>query len=272
MIDALYLRQVWAGNEAMLLQLVRDESPAGREPALLPDQQGTVVAARPQRAVRPRRAAQARRRATSTRPTRPRPRSRRGSSRCPTAERARATGFFTVVRRAPDGQFMIVPYSIEYQNELAHAAALLREAADADDRADAQGFLTKRAPSFLSNDYYDSDVAWMELDAPSSRPSGRTRSTRTSCSTTRRRSRRSSPFATKPRRRSCSVLRRAAGHRERTCRSIPAIATRSSARSRRSRVVNEVFSAGDAQPRRADRGVQPAERRARDHARRAPSA
>ena len=38
------------------------------------------------------------------------------------------------------------------------------------------------------------------------------------------------------------------------------------------RVVNEIFAAGDAQPRRADRRLQPAQRRARRHARRAPSA
>src|SRR5688572_6158745 len=31
LIDALFLRQVWFGNEAMLLDLVRDESPEGRE-------------------------------------------------------------------------------------------------------------------------------------------------------------------------------------------------------------------------------------------------
>ncbi len=29
-IDALFLRQVWAGNEAMLLDLARDETPNGR--------------------------------------------------------------------------------------------------------------------------------------------------------------------------------------------------------------------------------------------------
>ena len=29
-MDALFLRQVWAGNEAMLLDLVRDETPVGR--------------------------------------------------------------------------------------------------------------------------------------------------------------------------------------------------------------------------------------------------
>src|SRR6266498_2983063 len=30
LIDALFMRQVWAGNEAMLLDLVRDETPEGR--------------------------------------------------------------------------------------------------------------------------------------------------------------------------------------------------------------------------------------------------
>src|SRR5204863_3035055 len=29
-MDALFMRQVWAGNEAMLLELVRDETPEGR--------------------------------------------------------------------------------------------------------------------------------------------------------------------------------------------------------------------------------------------------
>src|SRR6478736_6724768 len=29
-VDALFLRQVWGGNDAMLLDLVRDQSPAGR--------------------------------------------------------------------------------------------------------------------------------------------------------------------------------------------------------------------------------------------------
>src|SRR6185312_9469280 len=43
--------------------------------------------------------------------------------------KAAATGFFTTIRRGPDGAFMAVPYSIEYQGELAQAANLLREAA-----------------------------------------------------------------------------------------------------------------------------------------------
>ena len=56
-----------------------------------------------------------------------------------------------------------MPYNVEYQNELAQAAALLREAAALATEPTLKTFLTKRADAFLSNDYYDSDVAWMEL-------------------------------------------------------------------------------------------------------------
>jgi hypothetical protein len=82
------------------------------------------------------------------------------------AERALATGFFTTIRRAPKGQqgpFVIVPYSLEYQGELARAAELLREAAAATADATLKRYLETRAAAFISNDYYESDVAWMEL-------------------------------------------------------------------------------------------------------------
>jgi hypothetical protein len=75
-----------------------------------------------------------------------------------------ATSFFTTIRRTPQG-FTAVPYSIEYQGELARAAALLREAAASTAEPSLKAFLTTRADAFLSNDYYASDVAWMELDA-----------------------------------------------------------------------------------------------------------
>jgi hypothetical protein len=80
-------------------------------------------------------------------------------------EKTRATGFFTTIRRAPSGALTAVPYSVEYQGELARAAALLREAADATAQPTLKRFLTTRAEAFLSDDYYASDIAWMELDA-----------------------------------------------------------------------------------------------------------
>ena len=86
----------------------------------------------------------------------------------PADERQRATGFFTTVRRTPPGSpqpFVVVPYSLEYQGELARAADLLREAAAQTAQPTLKRFLETRAAAFLSNDYYESDVAWMELDA-----------------------------------------------------------------------------------------------------------
>jgi hypothetical protein len=58
-----------------------------------------------------------------------------------------------------------VPYSLEYQGELVEMARLLREAAQATTQPTLKNFLEKRADAFLTNDYYASDVAWMELDA-----------------------------------------------------------------------------------------------------------
>src|SRR5258708_5035063 len=83
----------------------------------------------------------------------------------PEDQRAAATGFFTTIRRTTTGAFMAVPYSVEYQGELAQAARFLREAADATTQPTLKTYLQKRAQAFLTNDYYDSDVAWMGLGA-----------------------------------------------------------------------------------------------------------
>jgi hypothetical protein len=76
-----------------------------------------------------------------------------------------ATGFFTTVRRTADGKLSLVPYSVEYQNELIRMAQLLREAAAATKQPTLKRYLETRAKAFLTNDYYESDVAWMELNA-----------------------------------------------------------------------------------------------------------
>jgi len=163
-MDAIFLRQVWAGNEAMLLDLLRDQSPLGRArlhyflinkgPWSSLDSNEPFIPGAP-----------------------PKPESANfypvGATRAQIeewiktlsdADRTRATGFFTTIRRSGSG-FTIVPYSIEYQGELARAADLLREAAAATTQPTLKTYLLKRADAFLSNDYYDSDVAWMDLDA-----------------------------------------------------------------------------------------------------------
>src|SRR5207237_9839405 len=49
---------------------------------------------------------------------------------------------------------------------LSRAAALLKEAAALTENPSLKKFLTSRAESFLSNDYYQSDIDWMDLDSP----------------------------------------------------------------------------------------------------------
>src|SRR5436305_4188451 len=73
------------------------------------------------------------------------------------------TALFTVVRR--DGvNFAGIPYRSYYADFLKPAAQDLREAAALTTDKSLQTFLTKRADAFLSDDYRDSDMAWMDLN------------------------------------------------------------------------------------------------------------
>jgi Peptidase family M49 len=82
------------------------------------------------------------------------------------AEKDQAESFFTVIRRGPDGKLKIVPYNVEYKSDLAAAAKLLRDAAASTSNGSLKTFLAARAAALESNDYYESDMAWMDLDAP----------------------------------------------------------------------------------------------------------
>ena len=84
----------------------------------------------------------------------------------PPPQKEQAEGFFTVIRRGPDRKLTVVPFSQEYKSDLDQLAKLLREAASLTPNATLKKFLTTRAAAFTSNDYYESDLAWMDLDAP----------------------------------------------------------------------------------------------------------
>ncbi|MEW5848649.1 MAG: hypothetical protein AB2A00_07530 [Myxococcota bacterium] len=164
-MDALFLRQVWAGNETMLLGLLGDSSPLGRArtdyfllnmgPWSRLDHAAPFIPGAP---IKPEGANFYPSDATKAEVE-------AWLKALPEAERAHASGFFTTIRRTADGKLMAVPYSVEYQGELQHAARLLREAAALTTQPTLKAYLDKRAAAFLSNDYYASDVAWMELDA-----------------------------------------------------------------------------------------------------------
>ena len=81
------------------------------------------------------------------------------------AEAAALTCLVTVVRRGDIGP-VAIPYSQAYRDLLEPAAEELRAAAEATGNASLKQFLHLRADAFLSDDYYESDLAWMDLDSP----------------------------------------------------------------------------------------------------------
>ncbi len=167
LMDSIYIRQVWSGNVALLRRVEADRSPEGEArlryfkinmgPWSRLDHDAPFIEGVPN----------------------PKP---PGANYYPEEvtkeefntwlaalsepEQKKATGFFYVVRRDAAGKLLLRPYNEEYKEFLNPAAKLLHEAADLTDNASLRSFLTKRADAFLSNDYYESDVAWMDLDSP----------------------------------------------------------------------------------------------------------
>lgn len=72
------------------------------------------------------------------------------------------TSPYTVVKRQGD-KLVTVPYSVEYRQWLEPAAALLRQASARTSNASLKRFLALRADAFLNDDYYQSELAWMDL-------------------------------------------------------------------------------------------------------------
>lgn len=167
-IDRLYMTQLWSGDHALYAKLQRDTSPLGRarlayfwlnkgpwsdlddHKAFLPD----VPARKPLGAN-----------------FYPEDMTKQDfeswEAKLPKDQREQATSYFTVIRRDPKTRALrAIPYNREYAADLARLASLLREAAAATNNASLKRFLDARAAAFLSNDYYASDIAWMDLDAP----------------------------------------------------------------------------------------------------------
>ena len=167
LLNPLFLRQVWSGNEALLQKLERDKTLAGRErlhyfrinngPWSRIDSDEPFIAGVPRE--KPPQANFYPEDITKEE-------FNAWSQTLPLEARERAQGFFYTIRRDTAGKLKVVPYSQEYSEFLVPAAKLLREAAALTNNETLRNFLVKRADAFASNDYYASDVAWMELDAP----------------------------------------------------------------------------------------------------------
>ena len=165
-LDPLYRRQIWSGNEALLARLRTDKSAGGRErlhyfminqgPWSQLDENQPFIEGVPSRPPQ----------ANFYPADITKDEFNTWLAGLPPEEKARATGYFYAIRRDAGGKLKTVPYSEEYREFLEPAARLLREAAALTTDDTLKNFLTRRAAAFASNDYYDSDVAWMDLNAP----------------------------------------------------------------------------------------------------------
>ena len=167
LLDPLYLRQVWRGNEALHKKLEADTSLLGRTRlhyflindgpwSLLDDNKPFIDGVPSEKPPH----------ASYYPDDMTKDEFNSWAATLNTEKRQKATGFFYTIRRDEKGRLKSVPYSEEYREFLVPAAKLLRDAATLTTNVTLGNFLRKRADAFESNDYYDSDVAWMDLDAP----------------------------------------------------------------------------------------------------------
>ncbi len=73
-------------------------------------------------------------------------------------------GLYTLIRRDEQGALILVPYHVEYAEELKAASQLLHQAADLAVSQDFANYLKLRANALISDDFQLSDMYWMDVD------------------------------------------------------------------------------------------------------------
>jgi len=73
------------------------------------------------------------------------------------------TSLYTIVRRTEGGKLMTIPYNEAFEEYHQKAATKLREAATYADDEGLKKYLELRAKALLTNEYQESDLAWMDM-------------------------------------------------------------------------------------------------------------
>lgn len=80
----------------------------------------------------------------------------------PEEEKKAFLSFFTVITRE-DGKLKPVPYSEYYKKYLQELSLILNKVSEYSESPSLKKFLKSRAESFLTNDYFQSDIDWIEV-------------------------------------------------------------------------------------------------------------
>ncbi len=73
------------------------------------------------------------------------------------------TSLYTLIRRGEDGKLKSVPYHIAFGKQVKKASELILQAAELAEDSGLKNYLEKRAEALLTDEYFESDVAWMEM-------------------------------------------------------------------------------------------------------------
>ncbi|GAA0894485.1 hypothetical protein GCM10009122_41660 [Fulvivirga kasyanovii] len=70
---------------------------------------------------------------------------------------------YTFIRRDSAGNLTSIPYHVMFEEQVKKAADLLKKAAALADNAELKKYLNLRAEALLTDNYYESDIAWMDM-------------------------------------------------------------------------------------------------------------
>lgn len=70
---------------------------------------------------------------------------------------------YTLVKRNREGKLYTIPYHVNYRNQLQNAAGYLVKASELAEDAGLKKYLQLRAAALLNDDFYPSDLAWMDM-------------------------------------------------------------------------------------------------------------
>ncbi|HYA24664.1 MAG TPA: hypothetical protein VEF05_10925 [Terriglobales bacterium] len=171
-LNQIFMRQLWSGNLALYGQLPRDTTPLGKARlhyfwinkgpwSDIDESQAFIPGVPPRKPLG----------ANFYPENMTKEVFEQWVAQLPPNEQEQARSFFTVIHTrgtlAPAlNTLFSEPYNQEYADDLKRSADLLHEAAALTDNDSLKKFLNLRADAFLSNDYYESDMAWMDLDTP----------------------------------------------------------------------------------------------------------
>jgi hypothetical protein len=73
------------------------------------------------------------------------------------------SSLYTLIRRDSEGKLMAVPYHQAFASEVKKASGFILKAAELAEDEGLKNYLEKRAAALLNDEYFESDVAWMEM-------------------------------------------------------------------------------------------------------------